>query len=61
MPKEYAELFSDAFKARNQADYDVDMVIDDKVAELYCQKAEELVAFSEKWIEKKLAEDKADQ
>lgn len=55
--KEYSALLSDAYKARNQADYDVDFMIDRDVAELYCQKAEELVALIERLIAKKLAKD----
>jgi uncharacterized protein (UPF0332 family) len=58
VPKEYSELLNKAYDARNKADYDVDMVIDEKMAELYCQKAEELVAFIEKMVAEKLAEDK---
>jgi uncharacterized protein (UPF0332 family) len=57
VPKEYSELLSKTYDTRNKADYDVDMVIDDKIAELYCQKAEEVVAFIEKLMAKKLAED----
>jgi uncharacterized protein (UPF0332 family) len=59
VPKEYAALLNKAYEARNKADYDVDMVIDRKMAELYCQKAEEIVAFIEQLITKKLAEDKS--
>lgn len=58
MPKEYGELLNKAYDVRNKADYDVDMVIDDKVAELYCRKAEELVGFIEKLVVEGLAEDK---
>jgi hypothetical protein len=58
VPKEYAELLNKAYDVRNKADYDVDMVIDDKVAELYHRKAEELVAFIEKLVAERLAEDK---
>ncbi len=57
-PKEYHKLLMKAYDTRNKADYDVDMVIDRKVAELYCQKAEELVLFIEKLVMEKLAEDK---
>jgi len=58
VPKEYGELLNKAYDVRNKADYDVDMVIDDKVAEMYCRKAEELVAFIEKKVAERLAEDK---
>lgn len=58
VPKEYAELLNKAYDVRNKAEYDVDMVIDEKMAELYYQKAEELVAFIEKMVAEKLAEDK---
>jgi uncharacterized protein (UPF0332 family) len=61
VPKEYGELLNKAYDVRNKADYDVDMVIDDKVAELYCQKAEELVAFIEKLVAERLMEDKTNQ
>ncbi len=58
VPKEYAEFLNKAYDVRNKADYDVDMVIDDKVADLYHRKAEELMAFIEKLVVERLAEDK---
>ncbi|NUO82024.1 hypothetical protein HUU05_18275 [candidate division KSB1 bacterium] len=45
VPYEYHQLLSKAFETRNQPDYDIDMVIERALAELYCQKAEELAAF----------------
>jgi uncharacterized protein (UPF0332 family) len=59
VPKEYSELLNKAYDVRNKADYDVDMVIDDKIAELYHRKAEELVAFIEKLVAERLTEDKS--
>lgn len=61
VPKEYSELLSKAHDARNKADYDVDVVIDETMAGLYCRKAEELVAFIESLIAERLAEDDSDQ
>ncbi|MEK7729226.1 MAG: HEPN domain-containing protein [candidate division KSB1 bacterium] len=53
VPREYHQLLNQAYETRNKADYDVDMIIDYELAELYCQKAEELVAFIEQKIHPK--------
>lgn len=54
VPPEYHRLLNKAHEARNKADYDIDMVIDRDLAELYCQKAEELVAYIEQEMLKKI-------
>ncbi len=61
VPKEYHKLLKSAFEARNKADYEVDAVIDDEMAGLYCRKADEVVAFIESLLAERLAEDKSDQ
>lgn len=56
--KEYSELLSKAFDARNKADYDVDMVIDQETAARYCKGAEELVALIDEFVTERLSENK---
>ncbi len=56
VPREYHQLLSKAYETRNKADYDVDMVIDHELAGLYCQKAEEFVAFIEQEMLKKTSQ-----
>ncbi len=53
VPREYHQLLNKAYETRNKVDDDVDMIIDRELAEVYCQKAEELVAFIEQKIHQK--------